>query len=122
MGRYARLAAASVMSVVLMTGCSAGGVRSHDKLICRKFATAVSVVESSGTNSTDLLAMAVTLGRQAARRPGYLSANLAKHLRVMTSDACNIGRAVQGFTGDCRAVGVNGPVWLEPRRAPSSCG
>jgi hypothetical protein len=119
MRRHARLAAASTL-VVLMTGCSAGGVLSHDKLICRRFATGVSAVDSVGTNSTDLFASAVMRGRQEARRPGYLSADLAKRLRVMTSDACNIGRAVQGFTADCRAVGVSGPVWLEPY-APS-CG
>jgi hypothetical protein len=96
-------------------------VRSHDKLICRRFASGASAVDSVGFNSTDLFARAVTLGRQEARRPGYLSANLAKHLRVMTSDACNIGRAVQGFTADCRAVGVNGPVWPQESYA-GSCG
>jgi hypothetical protein len=112
MGRYARLAAASVMSVFLMTACSAGGVRSHDKLICERFARAMSVVDSHGANSLEVFGRAVTLGRQAARRPGYLSADLAKHLRA--TDACNNTRAVQGFLSDCRAVGVNGPVWLEP--------
>jgi len=106
-----------VMSVVLMTGCSAGAVRSHDRLICRRLAAGVSAVESLGTNSTDLFASAVMLGRQATRRPGYLSANLAKHLRA--TDACNNARAVQGLTADCWAVGVNGPVWLQ---AASSCG
>ena len=119
MSRYARLAAASVVSLLMVTGCSAGGVHSHDKLICRRFAAAVSVVDSSGVNSTDLFAEAVTLARAAARRPGYLSARLARNLRVVTS-ACNIGLAVQGFTADCRAVGVEGPVWPEPY-APS-CG
>ena len=118
MARYARLAAAGVMAVVLITGCSAGSVRSHDKLICRRFASGVSALDSAGT--LGLFARAAMLGRQAARRPGYLSANLAKHLRVMTSDVCNIGPAVQGFTVDCRAAGVSGPVWPKPY-APS-CG
>jgi hypothetical protein len=45
-------------------------------------------------------------------RAGYLSADMAKHL--LATDACNNAQAVQGLTADCRAVGVNGPVWLEP--------
>jgi len=115
-----RLVGAGVTLVVLMTACSAGGVRSHNKLICRRFANAVSATKSSGTNSTDLFAEAVTLAREEARRPGYLSAYMSKQLRVMTSDACNIGLAVQGFSADCRAAGVKRPVWLGPY--PTSCG
>jgi len=48
---------------------------------CRRFASALSVVDSSGINATDLFARAVTVGRVAARRPGYLSARLARNLR-----------------------------------------
>ena len=95
---------------MLLAGDSAS---SHDRLICRRFASTVSVVDSSGgQNSLDLFARAVMLGRQAARRPGYLSADMAKHLTA--TDACNNARAVQGFMADCRAVGVYGPVWPEP--------
>ena len=35
--RYARLAAASAVSLLLVTGCSAGGQRYHDKLTCETF-------------------------------------------------------------------------------------
>jgi hypothetical protein len=49
MDRYARLAAASVVSFLLVAGCSAGGRHYHDKLTCKMFANAVSVAESSGS-------------------------------------------------------------------------
>ena len=90
MGRYGRLAAASVVSLLLVTGCSAGGLRPHDKLTCRRFASAVSVVDSSGINATDLFARAVTVGRVAARRPGYLSARLARN-RLLSADGATAG-------------------------------
>jgi len=90
MGRYGPLAAASVVSLPLVTGCSAGGLRSHDKLTCRRFASAVSVVDPSGINATDLFARAVTVGRVAARRPGYLSARLARN-RLLSADGATAG-------------------------------
>src|SRR5215475_6022579 len=119
MVRHGGLAAASVVSLLLVTGCSAGGSRSNDEVICRAFASAISVVDSSGINSTDLLVRALTAGREAARRSGYLSARLARDLRAVTSGECNkISGALPDFEADCRDVGVRGPVWLEPY-APS---
>ena len=115
MGRYARLAAASAVPLLLVTGCTAGSPRYHDTLICEKFATGASAADSPGTRAADRythFARAVTLGRNDARRPGYLSPRLARDVRAVTSGGCNIGRAVQAFTADCRAGGVKRPVWL----------
>jgi hypothetical protein len=109
MGRYTLVAAASVISALLLTACSAGGVPAHDRLVCQSFARATSALDSHGAKSLEVFGRALTLGRQEAHRPGYLSADMAKHLRA--TDACNNARAIQGFKADCRAVGVNGPVW-----------
>ena len=110
MRRYARLAVANVVSVLLVTGCSAGGY--HDKQICQTLARAVSVAESS--NRSTLWHSAVTEARIAARRPGYLSPRLARDLRAVNSSQTDlkIGPALNALAGDCQAVGVYRPVWL----------
>jgi hypothetical protein len=56
---------------------------------------------------------------EAAHRPGYLSPRLARNLRVVTSEKCNIGRAALEFEADCRAAGIKGAVWLQ---YAGSCG
>lgn len=99
----------------MVTGCGAGGPRSTDTLICKKFAAAVRVMVSPRTKEIDrytLFARALTLGRNEARRAGYLSPRLAGDLRVLTSGKCNLGSAPQAFAADCRATGVKGMVWL----------
>jgi hypothetical protein len=118
MRRYARLATVSFVSLLLVTGCGASQ-RNHDQLICQKFASAMSVVNSSGINSTNLFSKALKLGGEAAHRPGYLSPRLARNLRVVTSEKCNIGRAALEFEADCRAAGIKGAVWLQ---YAGSCG
>jgi hypothetical protein len=74
------------------------------------FATAVSVVESSG--HITLWHRAVIRGRNEARQPEYLSPRMARSLKVATSSDPDIGKAVRAFAADCRAVGVDGPVFL----------
>jgi hypothetical protein len=112
MSRYAPLSVASVVSLLLVTGCSASGSHYHDKQTCETFASAVSAV------NTPLWPNAVRQGRKAVRRPGYLSPRLARDLRVLTSPALDtlpdldIRSALQAFAADCRAVGVKGPVFL----------
>jgi hypothetical protein len=113
MSRYAPLSVASVVSLLLVAGCSASGPRYHDKQTCETFASAVSVVESS--NRTILWHSAVTQGRKAVRRPGYLSPRLARDLRVLTSPTSpdlDIRSALQAFAADCLVAGVKGPVYL----------
>ena len=117
MFRYTLPAAAGVVSLVLVTGCIAGGLLYHDRLICRTFANAI----AHPSRQPDPFANAITLGRKAALRPGYLSRRLARDLAGVTSGECNrISPAVRGFEADCRAAGIKGAVWPEPY-APS-CG
>src|SRR5215475_11673360 len=113
MRRCAGLAAASVMSVLLITACSATAVRSHDMLICQRLAVGM----HSGVGSSDLFGRALTLGRESAHRRGYLSANLAKDL--LATDTCNYARPARRLAADCRAVGIDGPVF--PPMEPISC-
>jgi len=106
----------------LLTGCGASDPRYHDKVICQRFATAVSVADSPGSHAGGpygLLARALALGRQEAHRPGYLLPRLARDLRAVTSgDDNKVLRALPAFGADCRAAGVKGRVWLYPY-APS---
>jgi hypothetical protein len=92
--RNTSVVAASIVSILLLSGCSAGGQRYHDMLICKSFASA----EAHPTGHPDPMASAMALGRSAAHRPGYLSRRLARDVRAVTSDECNkIAPAVLPF-------------------------
>ena len=111
MSRYARLAAASVVSLLLVSGCSARGPRYHDKQICQSFMRGVSIAQSSGRMTPYYWAQ--QSGQVAANRRGYLSPRLARDLRVVTLGSLYAGRrALQAFAHDCEAVGVTGAVYL----------
>ena len=114
MHRFARLTAASLASVIVVCGCSTGGPRYHDKLICQMLARAVSAAESSGRAMQWYSAL--THGQEAALRRGYLSPRLGSDITVVITTEASTERKVRaalaGLTADCQAVGVNGPVGL----------
>jgi len=113
----ARLAAAGALSLLLMSGCSAGGPRYHDKQPASHSARGVSIAESSGRMTPYYWAQAS--GQVAANRHGYLSPLLAKDLRVVILGSLYAGRrALQAFAHDCRAAGVSGQVYLPSAISP----
>ena len=111
MGRYARVASAAVVSVLAVTGCSAGSLRDrHGALVCKRFATAVS--RERYPKNLHLLALAEAPAQKALRSPGYFSSSFAGDLRaVLTTGSIH---DVKVFTAACRALGVKGPVWEFP--------
>jgi hypothetical protein len=111
MGRYAPVASAAVVSVLAVTGCSAGNAQDrHGALVCKRFATAVS--REPWPKNLHLLALAEAPAQKVLRRPGYFSPSFARDLRaLLTTQAIH---DVKVFTADCGALGVKGPVWEFP--------
>jgi len=110
MGRYARVASAAVVSVLAVTGCSAGPQDRHGALVCKRFATAVS--REPWPKNLHLLALAEVPAQKALRRPGYFSPSFGRDLRsLLTTQTIH---EVKVFTADCRAFGIKGPIWEFP--------
>jgi hypothetical protein len=111
MRRYPRVASAGVVSVLVVTGCSAGSPQDrHGALVCKRFAAAVS--SERYPKNLPLLALAEAPAQKALRRPGYLSLSFARELRAVLSEQSI--HDVKVFTADCLALGIKGPVWEFP--------
>jgi hypothetical protein len=105
MSRYVLVAAVSVLSPLLATGCGTSTPRDHDKLICTDLARGVS---KPGNAFSSALAMA----RKAVRTRGYLTPQMTTDLRSVIESSG--GGRYRALHADCQAVGVDGQLWRWP--------
>jgi hypothetical protein len=111
MGRYARMAVAGVVSLLVVTGCSAGSPQDrHGALVCKRFATALSL--DRYPKNLHPFGLAEASAQKAVHRPGYLSPSFARVLRALLTGQTI--HDVKVFTAHCLALGVKGPVWEFP--------